>query len=190
MKRWLLVGALLMSQIALADWELNNQQSTLTFLSTKNGSVTEAHTFSGLAGSLDDEGAALLKIDLNSVETGIQIRNERIREFLFQTGQFPVAEIKLKVDNLNLTEIQPGSMQRIAVNAALNLHGISKQLDTDLRVIGLKDSAIYVSTVDPIILSAADFALLQGIDKLKGIAKLQSIDTSLPVTFGLIFDRK
>ncbi len=190
MKRVIFIGLLLVSQYVRAGWELNNEQSTLAFLSTKNDKVTEVHGFRSMAGSLTDDGAAVLKIDLNSVETGIPVRNDRMRQFLFQTDEYAVAEIKLTTDKLKLDELQVGSVQRVPVQASLNLHGISKELKTSLLVIGLKDSAIYVASVNPIILQVVDFDLLNGLDKLKEIAKLSSIDTSVPVTFNLIFDRK
>ncbi len=51
-----------------------------------------------LAGSIDDTGKAILSIDLNDVSTEIDIRNERMANFVFETEFLPNAFITVNVD--------------------------------------------------------------------------------------------
>lgn len=75
----LLASALLMtSAISYADWDLDSAGSQLHFMSVKADSVAKLHTFRTLSGSLSKSGEAKLIIDLNSVDTYVPIRDERM----------------------------------------------------------------------------------------------------------------
>ncbi|WP_458576402.1 YceI family protein [Aliamphritea spongicola] len=47
-----------------------------------------------LAGQLSDSGALSVQLDLDSIETNIGIRNERMREHLFETSKFKTATLQ------------------------------------------------------------------------------------------------
>ena len=71
-------------------WLLNTADSNLSYVSIKKDHVAELNHFSRnednvipLSGSIKSDGTALLKIDLNSVESAIDIRNSRLLSFLF-----------------------------------------------------------------------------------------------------------
>lgn len=180
----------LISSIANADWTLDEQASKLYFLSTKNLSKTEVHTFKTITGSFTDAGQANISIDLSDVETNIPIRNERMQKLLFEVVKFPKAEISLTVDNKKLSGLTPGAAKVIRVEANLSLHGISKPIMANLLVTGLQKGGLMAATQAPIILSLNDFGLIDGIEQLRKLAKLDSIDLKVPVTFTLIFDKK
>jgi len=50
-----------------------------------------------------------------------------------------------------------------------------------------KDGSIVVSSAQPVLLQASEFGLVEGINKLRDIAKLQHIATTVPVSFTLTF---
>ena len=91
---WLL---LLFSSSTFSDWTLINEKSKLNFISTKASNIEEIHTFTMLSGKVTENGKALIEIDLGSVETLIPIRNERMKNLLFQTKIYPKAVFRLKV---------------------------------------------------------------------------------------------
>lgn len=79
---WIL---LTLSPAAFADWTLVGEESRIDYVSIKANSTGEVNYFKTLEGSITDSGAVSLTIDLNSVETGVSIRNERMQtEFLIQ----------------------------------------------------------------------------------------------------------
>ena len=82
---------------AMAGWELDNERSTVQFMSVKNASIAELHYFHALAGEVADDGQARVSIDLDSIETLIPIRNQRLRELLFETVRFPAATLTTTV---------------------------------------------------------------------------------------------
>ena len=81
------LSLLLVSAVsAAADWQIDNAQSQLSFISIKKGDVAEVHRFGEIAGGLQQDGQFELSIALESVNTGIQIRDSRMRSFLFKTA--------------------------------------------------------------------------------------------------------
>ena len=89
---------LLVAASAQADYKLDNKHSTFNFISIKPGKIAETHTFNKITGSIAANGAANMSIDLNSVETHIATRNERMKTMLFETVTFPAALISTNID--------------------------------------------------------------------------------------------
>ncbi len=87
MKTLLLLLSLTASQ-AFAGWTLDNTDSRLSFVTVKAQNVAEVHSFTQLSGEVDSTGIATVTIQLASVDTLIEIRDERMREVLFQTDIF------------------------------------------------------------------------------------------------------
>ncbi|MDP7561636.1 MAG: hypothetical protein QF494_02135 [Methylococcales bacterium] len=58
------------------------QRDRLLILVKKN-TVGEVHVLTGLSGVVDDNGQVSIAINLNSVETQIPVRNERLKKLFF-----------------------------------------------------------------------------------------------------------
>lgn len=132
----LLMVSLMVCSTAWAEWALDGDESTVNFISIKNNSVGETHSFTSLAGSIAETGKVQLMIDLNSVETLIPIRNERMRELLFDTVKFPAAKIAAQVDPEVLKTVANGGMVRADVPITITLHGREKTLPAAVIVVG------------------------------------------------------
>ena len=178
---------LLLSNVFATEWGLNSDKSQLNFISVKKNSVAEVHQFHKLTGDIDQQGQFKLTIDLNSVDTNIAIRDERMREFLFQTTKFAQATVTAKINNTAISAIPVGGSIALDVDAELKLHGESKPFKIALLVVRLADEEVLVINTKPIILNVGDFALVAGVDKLQQLAKLPSISQAVPVSFVLTF---
>jgi len=178
---------ILFNQPVLADWILNNQASRISFISTKNACKSESHTFRKLSGELSDEGQAVLKIDLSSVDTKIPIRDKRMQDSLFEIVKFPTAEISVEIKPEQFQALPAEQTLVISTLASLSLHGASKEIEASLSVSKLKSGDIVVQDAEPVVVSLTDFGLLQGLEKLREIAKLKSIDNTVPVSLNLIY---
>ncbi|NVK24935.1 MAG: YceI family protein [Gammaproteobacteria bacterium] len=182
---------MLFSVQASANLSLNNEQSALHFVSVKKSSIAEVHHFSELAGKFDDQsGEVSIEINLASVETLIPIRNERMQALLFETELYPKAVISAKVDVSKINKLAVGEIYHTKQNFKLNLHGINNAMDAVVAITKLKNGKFNVTSVKPVIVQAANFELLNGINSLKNIANLPSITTQVPVTFNLVFESK
>lgn len=169
------------------SWLLDTQKSSLWFVSTKKLHTLENHTFTSLAGAITAEGDASLAITMDSIESAIDIRNERMREHLFETSMYPEAEVMMSVDVAELAQMPAGASEVSDISALLNLHGVSVPVQAQVRISKLPDGALLVNNLQPILLAAADFNLDTGIETLKQLAGLSSISYTVPVNFHLLF---
>ncbi|WML90032.1 YceI family protein [Thiothrix lacustris] len=170
----------LLSSTAFADWTLDNSKSALYFVSIKKDHIAETNTFKTLSGLITTAGQGSLNIDLSSVSTNVDIRDQRVRDYLFDTKTFSNATVSI---DLGTTGIKPGIQ---TVNATLGLHGMKKDITATVAVTEVGDT-IQVATVAPILLNAADFDLAGGLTMLREIGAVSSISNAVPVTFFLSF---
>ena len=175
---------------ALSAYTLDAARSSLHFVSTKKVHVVETHTFSTLSGDISTAGIATLNIDLNSVETNIDIRNERMREHLFETATFSQATITLNVDMATLAAISVGSAIQQDIDATVDLHGFQVPTAARVSITRLTEDTLLVQNISPILVKAADFGLTSGIDVLRDLAKLNVISYSVPTNFTLFFQKQ
>jgi polyisoprenoid-binding protein YceI len=171
----------------LAAWDLDAERSTVQFLSVKNASVAEVHHFTKVAGAIDDDGQATVTIDLTSVETMIPIRNERMREMLFETVRFPEATLSARVPD-DLDELDAGETTRADLEVAIDLHGKTALYSAAAHVTRLADGSLQVVLAAPVLVKAADFGLEGGVEMLREVAGLKTISTAVPVDATLVFE--
>lgn len=176
----------LMTMQALAGWEVDSEQSSLQFISVKNNSVAELHHFKRLEGTMSDNGDIQLEVPLVSVETGIEIRNERMKNILFDIASMPMARINATIDQEPINTLLTGQTMTKTIDFTLVLHGKSQDYQVAVNVIRLKNGDLMVTTASPILLNASNFDLVAGIEKLREIAGLNSIVTTVPVTASLV----
>lgn len=167
--------------------QLDPALSEVHFISVKKESVGEVHSFRTLSGSIDDNGQVDVSIDLASVATGIAIRDTRMKQFLFETDQYPQAVFSATVDIERARTLKPGQSYDTDVSGELNLHGASADIKAAVRVVALTGKRLLIYTRQPIILNASDFDLVGGIDKLQQLAGLPGIDRAVPVSFSAVF---
>ncbi len=172
---------------AWAEWSLDGDLSSIHFSSIKQGTVGEVHSFKSLSGKVTKDGTASVTIDLASVESLIPIRNERMREMLFEIASFPTATVSTQVNNKAIQALAAGETTFQDVTFTLSLHGNSHDYPAKLRVVKLSDNSLMASTESPIMVRAADFKLTAGIEKLREVAGLNSIATAVPVSAKLVY---
>lgn len=184
------IAILFLSSNTLAQWELVNDESTVNYVSIKKSSVGEVNSFKELNGSIEDNGKLSVNIDLGSVETNIPIRDERMKTMLFEVASFSKASISAALDPEALDKMDIGETYKDSIRFNLSLHGVVKEMATDVRVVKLAKNRILAVSVNPIIVNADQYNLLEGVEKLREVANLPSISTAVPVTFSLVFNKK
>jgi hypothetical protein len=186
MKTLLFIFALAVSQIAVST-PLDTENSVLNIISTKNGTFAEIHSFSGLTGSLSENGSVEVSVPLASINTGIGIRDRRMREFLFNTDIFPVATFTANVDVAAMALLKTGDITELRVNGEITMNGQTAKTLVNVMVARQLDGSLIVATKQPFIINAQDFGYVDGINKLKELAALPSISMAVPVTFSVVF---
>lgn len=176
-----------MNTATAASWTLSPAESRLNFISIKKTNVIEVHQFKTFAGNVNVDGKFTLEVDLSSVDTKNEVRDGRMKEFLFEIASFATATLTGQLDMSELDAIAEGANTEITVDAQLDLHGHSQTVALDLAVTRLVGAKMSVVSLQPVILKVDDFGLVAGVEKLKELAKLPSISQSVPVSFFLTF---
>lgn len=169
------------------NWTLSGDASKLAFGSVKKNTVGEVHHFTGHSGGVDASGTAKIEIDLTSVETFIDIRNERIGEMVF--GDAATATLTTQIDMDALEGLAPGDTTTIDIEGTLALLGKDIPIETSLFIARLGKDKALVATDEMFMLSMEEAGLNDGIDALQKVAKLDGITRVSPVTLRLVFER-
>ena len=167
------------------SWTLDSDASHLAFGSVKNSYVGEVHSFGNLSGSASD-GAVSIEIDLASVQTNIDIRDERIGEHVF--GGLLTASLTADVAMTEMAAMAVGDSQTIEFDGTLALLGEEIPVYTNVLVMRLAESKVMVMTNDMVFLATDEAGIDTGIDTLQELALLDSITRTSPVTARFIFD--
>ena len=183
----LVTAAALAGSAASADWQLDAAASSFYYVTDKAAAVSEVNSFTGLAGGISDAGTATLTIDLATVDTAVEIRNQRMRDILFQVAQFPQASVKVTVDAEALRDMQAGMATTGSYPVEVSLHGAVVQMNADLQVLKLNADTLQVQLARPLIVAASAFGLAEGVEELRKIANLTSITPNVVVDFTLVY---
>lgn len=182
---WLLAG--LFSMSAQAAWQLDVESSRLTFVTTKVTNVAEVNRFRSLRGSVSDSGKVQLQVLLETVDSGIPLRDERLRKQLFEVDKFASAQISAQLDIAPLLTLASGAQMELRLPLTVSLHGHSQAYSSELLVTRLDDRRFQVVTLAPLVLNAEDFGLAEGIAALRQLSGLKNISLAVPVSAVLIF---
>lgn len=170
-----------------SSWSLSPAHSSLNFLSTKKGTVTEVHRFDTLSGSIAPDGTARVSVNLESVQTGIDIRDVRMRFLLFQIDTYEEATITASIDPASVAMIWDDMQVTTDIPFTLDLHGVEKELTIPVTISRLGDRMVSVASAQPVLINAADFALDGGLAQLSEAAGNIGITPTVPVVFNLTF---
>ncbi|HEY9037189.1 MAG TPA: YceI family protein [Pseudomonadales bacterium] len=187
MRYMLLVVGLMLPMMAMADWVVDGDQSSVYYTSIKNNSVAENNRFKKVSGQVTLQGSLDIKIDLGSVDTAITIRDERVRALLFNVAKFPVARIQGEVNSQLLSG---HGYQQAELPFVLSMHGLEARYTAKVNVWHVNEKTLLVSSREAVLVNATDFNLQDGLDALKGLAGLQSIAPVVPVGFTVLLRLK
>ncbi|WP_337842071.1 YceI family protein [Rheinheimera sp.] len=187
MKKIVVVLASVLSCSALADWSVDSQQSSLSFVSVKNELISETHQFKQLQGTLSDAGVLDLSIPVSGIETHIPLRNERILQYTLLSKDFAAINATAKVDMSKVAGLKAGQTLAVQQPLDLTLLAQSQTITAPLQVVKLSDKQLLVYTTAPVVLDLTKFKLEAGIEKLRELAGLKTISPLVPVSFSVTF---
>jgi polyisoprenoid-binding protein YceI len=173
-----------------AEWTLDGGASSFFYVTTKAAAVTEVNSFSGLSGAINEEGKASLVIDLATVNTAVEIRDQRMRDLVFQVADFPEATVSVDVDAEALNSMSPGVSTAGSYSAQVTLHGVTQEIMADLQITKLADNSVLVQIARPLVVAASAFGLQPGVDELQKVAALPSITPGVVVDFTLLYRKQ
>jgi threonine synthase len=189
MKIFALALALSSSVATAADWALDNSQSGLHFVSVKNELVAETHQFSQLSGNWDGN-TVTVSIAVNSMDTLIPIRNERIWQYVLQAEQFASITVSAPLQQDALAKLAIRDSMLLELPLAVTIAKETVTLNAKLRVTKLSANTLQAVTASPLMLNTNSFKLTAGVAKLQELAGLKSIEPLVPVSFNVRFNQQ
>ena len=180
-------AATLAAAPAWADWTLDPARSHLAFVSIKAKDVAEVNTFKEIKGSIAADGEARVALMLDSVDTLVPIRNERMRQFLFDTADYKEAVLTAKLDPAQIKAMAVGEIADLTAEGTLSLHGQTQPMTRAVQAARVADNTVMVASVKPLVVDATKFGMTEGVEKLREIAGLAAISNAVPVSFVLTF---
>ena len=110
------------------SWSLNPEHSSISIITTKNNAISEVSQFKKFSGKINSDGQLSISIDMNSLETNIPIRNERMQKHLFQTDVYNTADIRAQLNPKDL------SLGVHNISFDVDLHGVSAIMNAEFMV--------------------------------------------------------
>jgi polyisoprenoid-binding protein YceI len=178
---------------ASTGWAIDGAQSSLNFVTTKAGQagvggIGEVQSFKRFTGGLDAAGQIKLVIDLASVDTGVEIRDERMRTMLWNIKATPQATFSATLSAENLSKLSADSASDIDVAGQLELAGQTKPVNAKLRAMRMSGGKIMVTTRAPIIVNSNDYGLKAGVEAMREVMNLNFLASTAPVSFSLVLN--
>ena len=169
-------------------WTLDPDASRLRFASVKNDRVAEDNGFTALSGQITPDGEIRLAVDLETVETGIDIRNVRLRFIFFETYLYREAVITARLAEADLATLGLDRHLALTLPVTLSLHGAEQAFDVPLDITLLDHDRVAVHAMTPVAVPMAPFGLDGGRAQLESTANVKILPLVF-VTFELVFQR-
>ncbi len=169
-------------------WKLDAEASELQFLSVKKNSVAEHSGFATFSGVINPDGAAEIRILMDSVDTNIDLRNVRMRFLFFETFNYPEAVITTQLPAEELVDLHKSRHKIIELPYTLQLHGLSQDRVAQVAISLIDNDRVSVANTTPIAIALPDFNLEEGRAKLEEAAGVDILPFGF-VSFGFVFDR-
>ncbi|SUO96429.1 YceI family protein [Suttonella ornithocola] len=187
-KKLTLLAALSFPLIASANWQSDNAQ--VNFLTTKvtadKNVIIEPNHFAPSKLTLSDDGKLSGTLDLNTIQSGIDIRNERLRDWVFKTANGQLS-ISGQVDIEPLSKLEIGESRSIKQALTLTFGDKEATITLPLLVFKTNDARLQITSLSPALLDLSAFKVENEVNKLREVAGLLSISLQLPVTISATF---
>lgn len=170
---------------AQVNYEIIPSSSSLSFSTIKNQYIIESALMKPTKGLIKQDGFFSIEIPVDSVSTGIPIRDERLKDLFFELANYPQVSVSGKLD-LKLISNEP-KLLSLPVN--VEVYGNMKPFVFPVVVIKSNNS-ILVSSYGQIVISASDFGIPSAnLVKLAATVGGIKISEQVPVSFTLSFSK-
>jgi polyisoprenoid-binding protein YceI len=119
--------------------------ATLESFEGKTHQITGTITFD--PDVLEDSLAAVLEVDLASLDTGISLRNKHMRENHLETATYPKAVFRSsRILRTSARALSAGQSIQLRVAGLFELHGVSRAIEVPVEAQYLNDGTLHVAT--------------------------------------------
>ena len=169
-------------------WTVDSTQSSVAFTMVKKGSVIELGRFETVSGTVNENGSAEFQIDMSSVNSGVDLRDVRMRFLLYEVQKYANATISMQINQGALDGIRDGEFRDIEQSLRVSFRDLEKIYPVKLRVYALDHDMVSVSALEPILVYADDFNLAAGFRKLEEAVELVIVPNT-SINFNIILEQ-
>jgi polyisoprenoid-binding protein YceI len=175
-----------LSHVAFAAWEVQPAMSSVQFVTTKAGQagvggISEVQKFTQFSGSLSDAGKLEFSVTLASVQTGFDIRDERLKTMLFKVVDTPQATFSAEVNPSLVGKLAVGESSDLEIEGKFTLGGQTKPMKAALRVTRLSATQLQVVTRESLVVNANDYGMKAGVEALRDVMGLNFLASVAPI---------
>lgn len=134
--------------------------------------------------------SARLSIDIDTFDSAIPLRNERVRGIFFETATLGQETAELTIPKIPaevLSALHDKKRAHGQLDATLKMHGRSSALTLPFDAGYTDAGALWVKSAEPIEIKISDFGLSDNLRRLSSICMHDSIDDIVKVDVSLVF---
>lgn len=173
------------------QWQADDVE--VSFLTTKvtetRSTVTELNSFEKATATVNFDGKLDAVIDLNSVDSGIDIRDERLQKIIFAAAKDRKLLVSGKIDLAEIDKLKVGQSLVLKQPLHLTFAGKGADVTAELLVTRQEGELLSVTTLKPILLDLTLFGVDEGVNQLTELAGLQTIALQVPTLLHTTFHR-
>ena len=170
---------------AETGYEIVPERSSLSFSTIKNQYIVETASITPSEGTLDKNGFFSITLPIDSIDTGISIRDERLKSLFFDIKSHSQVHVSGKID-LNLLSNEP---ELISLPVNVQMYGKVNSIIFPV-VIMKSNEHMLVSSYSQRIIHASDFGIpSDNLVKLAATVGGIKISDNVPVSFTLTFGK-
>jgi polyisoprenoid-binding protein YceI len=175
-----------LSHTAFAAWEVQPEVSSVQFVTTKAGQagvggISEVQKFTQFSGTLSDAGKLEFAVTLASVQTGFEIRDERLKTMLFKVVETPKATFSADMNSNLIDKLAMGQSSDLEIEGKFTIGGQTKPMKAALRVTRLSATQLQVVTRESLVVNLNDYGMKTGVEALREIMGLNFVASVAPI---------
>lgn len=168
--------------------------SMLVVTAVKDGNIPVKGSFLVSSGKVEKTSLGdwqlQVSFDPKTWNTGLALRDERVRGLFFQVAKMGFENIRFEASGIAdavVQNVRMGSEQIVTVQGTLFFAGQQKNITFNVSL-KLENGFIVVNTVEPIVISIADWGLEPAKQALIKECKHREIQDTINVTFAVKFE--
>jgi len=132
---------------------------------------------------------ARLSVDLDTFESGIAIRNERVRNIFFETSAlgWESAEVAFELPSELVARVRAEKrVSRVELAGTLKVHGATTRLAVVVDA-GFDGAKLWLKSASPVEVKISDLGLTDNLRRLNAICMHDGVDDVVKVDVSLVF---
>ncbi len=167
--------------------------ATINVMTVKDGEVEVPGRFTDAKGKFSFDDGALqqglagaLTINLGSWDSGLELRDTRVKDLFFQVVQHPTATFTLDgIDGVPAEGVAIGHEVEATATGTLYMGGSNTGVEARVKLSRSGEKEFHIDTLEPFVVSIESVGMVEPLKELMRVCEHKSIDDSVKVSVRL-----